>query len=127
MSRVAEAESADLVGRVRRRTAAAPARLGDLVRTEAAGIVDEAVVAALRRDVEAELHGAGPLEPLLALPGVTDVLVNGPDEVWLDRGNGLERAAVSFVDAAAVRRLAQRMAAGAGARLDDALPYADAV
>jgi len=127
MSRVAEAESADLVGRVRRRLAAAPARLDDLVRTEAAGIVDEAVVAALSRDVEAELHGAGPLEPLLAVAGVTDVLVNGPGDVWLDRGRGLERAAVTFTDESAVRRLAQRLVTRAGGRLDDAMPYADAV
>src|SRR4051795_5821189 len=127
MSRVAEAESADLVGRVRRRLAAAPARLDDLVRTEAAGIVDEAVVAALSRDVEAELHGAGPLEPLLAVAGVTDVLVNGPGDVWLDCGRGLERAAVTFTDESAVRRLAQRLVTRAGGRLDDAMPYADAV
>jgi pilus assembly protein CpaF len=77
--------------------------------------------------VDAELHGAGPLEPLLATPGVTDVLVNGPDAVWLDRGGGMERAAVRFPSEAAVRRLAQRLVAGAGGRLDDALPYADAL
>jgi len=73
------------------------------------------------------LRGAGPLEPLLAGRGVTDVLVNGPREVWLDRGAGLERASVSFPDDAAVRRLAQRLVAGSGGRLDDAMPYADAV
>jgi pilus assembly protein CpaF len=64
---------------------------------------------------------------LLALPGVTDVLVNGPGDVWFDRGDGMERAAVAFAGETAVRRLAQRLVAGAGARLDDALPYADAV
>lgn len=118
---------AELVDRVRRRLAAEPAPLDELVRAESDGIVDDAVFAALRRDVAAELHGAGPLEPLLAQPGVTDVLVNGPDSVWIDRGRGLERMAVSFPDDAAVRRLAQRLVAGAGARLDDAMPYADAV
>jgi pilus assembly protein CpaF len=75
----------------------------------------------LRRDVV----GAGPLEPLLRLPGVTDVLVNGPDQVFLDRGGGLEPAEVRFPDDAAVRRLAQRLAAAGGRRLDDAAPYAD--
>lgn len=119
---------AGLVERVRRRLAVDDAGpLDEVVRAESDGIVDDAVFAALRRDVEAELHGAGPLEPLLALPGVTDVLVNAPDTVWLDRGHGMERAAVSFADDAAVRRLAQRLVAGAGARLDDAMPYADAV
>src|SRR5690606_13262844 len=59
------------------------------------------------------------------LPGVTDVLVNGPDEVHLDRGAGLERTDVTFPDDEAVRRLAQRLAAAGGRRLDDAVPYAD--
>jgi pilus assembly protein CpaF len=53
-------------------------------------------------------------------------MVNGPSEVWLDRGFGLERVAVTFPDDAAVRRLAQRLAAGAGRRLDDASPFVDA-
>ena len=83
--------------------------LDTVLRDESAAIVDDAVLAALRRDVEAELHGAGPLEPLLALPGVTDVLVNGPRDVWLDCGQGMQRAAVTFADEAAVRRLAQRL------------------
>ncbi len=79
------------------------------------------VYEALRRDVV----GAGPLEPLLALPGVTDVLVNGPGPVHLDRGRGLERSTVSLPDEASVRRLAQRLAALGGRRLDDATPHVD--
>jgi len=70
--------------------------------------------------------GAGPLEALLRLPGVTDVLVNGHDQVFLDRGHGLERTDVRFVDDADVRRLASRLAASAGRRLDDACPCVDA-
>jgi pilus assembly protein CpaF len=118
---------ADLVDRVRRRLAAAPAVLDEVVRDETGGIVDDTAFAALCRDVDAELRGAGPLEPLLATRGVTDVLVNGPQDVWLDRGAGLERASVTFPDDAAVRRLAQRLVAGSGGRLDDAMPFADAV
>lgn len=70
-------------------------------------------------------RGAGPLEELLRLEGVTDVLVNGRDQVWIDRGRGLERHALTFPDDGAVRRLAQRLAASVGRRLDDAVPYAD--
>ncbi|MBK9159718.1 MAG: TadA family conjugal transfer-associated ATPase [Propionibacteriaceae bacterium] len=77
---------------------------------------------ALRRDSV----GAGPLEALLAMPGVTDVLVNGPNAVYLDRGNGLELTGVRFVDDAQVRRLAVRIAASAGRRLDDGVPCVDA-
>src|SRR5206468_2021583 len=101
----------ELVDRVRHRMVQAPAALDDVVRAESGGIVDDTVFASLRREVAAELQGAGPLEPLLELPGVTDVLVNAPDSVWFDRGGGMERAPVRFADDAAVRRLAQRLAA----------------
>jgi pilus assembly protein CpaF len=77
-------------------------------------------------EVRSELTGFGPLEPLLADPGVTDVLVNGPAEVWLDSGDGLVRADIRFRDETAVRRLAQRLAASAGRRLDVARPTVDA-
>jgi pilus assembly protein CpaF len=55
-----------------------------------AGLLE--TVEALRR----HSVGAGPLEPLLRQPGVTDVLVNGPDQVYLDRGEGLELTDVRF-------------------------------
>lgn len=121
-----EAMSTPLVDRVRQRLVADRSDVGAAVRAEAGGIVDDAVLASLHREVASELIGAGVLEPLLALPGVSDVLVNAPDSVWLDRGHGLERAPVAFADDAAVRRLAQRLAAAAGRRLDDAQPYVDA-
>lgn len=57
---------------------------------------------------------------------MTDVLVNGPREVWIDRGRGLEAARVEFTDDDAVRRLAVRLAALVGRRLDDASPFVDA-
>lgn len=121
------------VDRVRQRlassSASASSDLGLVVRAEqsrASVIADDASLAALERDVAAELSGAGPLEPLLGLPGITDVLVNAPDDVWLDRGRGLERAGVAFADDIAVRRLAQRLAAVAGRRLDDSSPFVDA-
>lgn len=79
-------------------------------------------VARLRQDST----GAGVLQPLLEIPGVTDVLVNAPDQVYLDRGAGLEPAAVRFSDDAEVRRLATRLAASVGRRLDDGSPFVDA-
>ena len=80
-----------------------------------------ALVDQLRRDT----MGAGLLEPLLAMPGVTDVLVNGPDEVYIDCGHGLERSPLTFPDDESVRRLAQRLAGQGGRRLDDASPFVD--
>ena len=79
-------------------------------------------VAALRR----ESAGAGPLEPLLAQPGVTDVVVNGSTRVYVDRGAGLEQVESPFTDEAQVRRLAVRLAASVGRRLDDGSPFVDA-
>ena len=120
-----------LVDRIRHRLVSTAASsddpsLASIVRDEAAVLADDVVLAELRREVAAQLAGTGPLEHLLEMPGITDVLVNGPSEVWLDRGFGLERAAVTFPDDAAVRRLAQRLAGGAGRRLDDASPFVDA-
>ncbi|MEH6374977.1 TadA family conjugal transfer-associated ATPase [Streptomyces sp. KLMMK] len=102
-----------------------PARVAEALRQEGRLLGDAEILGVAAR-LRSELIGAGPLERLLAEPDVTDVLVTAPDEVWVDRGAGLERADVTFPDAAAVRRLAQRLAAIAGRRLDDARPWADA-
>lgn len=71
-------------------------------------------------------HGFGVLSALVETPGVTDVLVNGPNHVYIDRGFGLERTAVKFESEKHLRRFAQRLAASAGRRLDDASPFVDA-
>lgn len=122
-----------LLERLRLRLAAEGVGLAEPAgRPEPAGIapellLDEAALTELSGQLRAELLGAGPLEPVLAEPGVTDVLVNAADQVYLDRGAGLERAPVRFESDAAVRRLAARLAGQAGRRLDDAVPFVDAV
>ncbi|KQU55200.1 ATPase [Rhodococcus sp. Leaf278] len=122
--------TADLLDRVRDRLAASadapvPATVAAAIRAEAGGVIGDTDMLAALRVLQTELTGAGPLEPLLSEPGVTDVLVTAPDQVWIDRGRGLERTGVRFVDEAAVRRLAQRLALSAGRRLDDAQPWVD--
>ena len=87
--------------------------------------VGDATVLAVHDALHRDVVGAGPLEPLLRLEGVTDVLVNGAEQVWIDRGAGLERTGICFPDDQSVRRLAQRLAAVGGRRLDDASPYVD--
>jgi pilus assembly protein CpaF len=119
-----------LLDRVRARLAlepAVPTRAGvaALVRQESGGLLgDDDVLLAVREAVD-ELSGAGPLEALLGRPDVTDVLVNGPDQVWVDTGAGLTLTSLRFPDDGAVRRLAVRLAAAAGRRLDDAAPWVD--
>ena len=120
----------DLLERVRSSLAAeagppTPARLAAALRSEGAVLGDAAVLEVGKKQLRSEISGAGPLEALLREPGVTDVLVNCPDEVWVDRGAGLERSPVRLRDEAAVRGLAQRLAAAAGRRLDGAAPFVD--
>ena len=83
-------------------------------------------LARLVRGVVDRLAGLGPLEALLRDPAVTDVLVNGPHDVWLERGGRLERTDVDFGDAEALRATVQRVIAPLGLRLDRAQPHVDA-
>lgn len=102
-----------------------PARVAQVLRARGSLLGDHAVLA-IAEQLGRELTGAGVLTPLLADPAVTDVLVHGPGRAFVDRGRGLEHVDVRLPDEAAVRRLATRLAALAGRRLDDAHPYVDA-
>jgi pilus assembly protein CpaF len=127
-----------LAVQVRDRLAGAGGRLGSVGRT--AGLADQVRSAAasagivlgvddllaVTSRVEQLLWGWGPLAPVLADPAVSDLLVNGPDDIWLDRGRGLERVPVRLGTEQAVRELAVRLAGAAGRRLDDAAPWVDA-
>jgi pilus assembly protein CpaF len=121
--------SRELLERVRDRLASSgtvldPAEVARALRDEGRPVGDAETLAVLD-DLRREVLGAGPLEPLLRGEGVTDVLVNGPDRVYVDRGGGLELTGVTFPDDDSVRRLAQRLASSAGRRLDDATPFVD--
>lgn len=121
--------SADLVEAVRERLARDPGpltphRVADALRATGTPVGDTTVLA-VHESLHRDVVGAGPLEPLLRTPEVSDVLVNGPDEVYVDRGQGLEPVDVTFRDEESVRRLAQRLAASGGRRLDDATPFVD--
>ncbi|OHO32513.1 ATPase [Corynebacterium sp. HMSC034E11] len=119
----------DLIARVKRRladepTTPDPARIAALIREEAVVISDIGVLDVMRT-LRDDTTGTGPLEALLADDTVTDICVNGPNCVYVDSGAGLERSAVRFESEAAVRRLASRLAASCGRRLDDAQPFCD--
>ncbi|MEU4333426.1 TadA family conjugal transfer-associated ATPase [Micromonospora lupini] len=124
-------EEGTFAARVRQRIAAAtdpvtPAAIVSAVRAEpTAAVLGDTAVLRIADRVHDDLVGAGPLAPLLADPEVTDVLVNGV-RVWVDRGAGLHQVAVPVGSVEDVRRLAQRLIASAGRRLDDGSPYADA-
>jgi pilus assembly protein CpaF len=94
----------------------------------------ERVRAAVPRDVSdeqvealcAELFGFGVLQPLLDDGEVTDVLVNGPTQVFVERHGRLERSELRFRDTAEVSELAHRIAAGVGRELTIERPFVDA-
>lgn len=81
--------------------------------------------AELRRAVD-EVAGLGPLEDLLRDPAVTDVLVNGPDSVWVERAGELVHTDVVFDDAAAVVCVIERVLAPLGLHVDRAAPMVSA-
>ncbi|MEL7977232.1 TadA family conjugal transfer-associated ATPase [Isoptericola sp. F-RaC21] len=120
----------DLLDDVRARVGASGSALDDAAVRDAlratGRVFGSAALTDLTRAARAELTGAGPLQELLDAPDVTDVLVNGPHDVWVDRGDGLRRVDLDLGTPAAVRALAVRMAAVAGQRLDDAAPTVDA-
>jgi pilus assembly protein CpaF len=126
-------QAAGLVERVRRRLAGGPAlQPGELRAAVAAALRDEGVLqpatsfAATVRAVADELTGLGPLAPLLADPAVTDVLVNGPGAVWVERDGRIQPVPVRFASAATLAALIQRVVAPLGLRVDEARPWVDA-
>ena len=81
-------------------------------------------LAAVER-ISAELNGLGPLQELTRDLSVTDIFVNAPDSVWVDRGQGIERTGIAFASEAQLRALASRLVAAGGRRLDDGAPCVD--
>lgn len=113
-----------------RSTDAVRTRIGDLLSQNtdetAQTVFSPAERASLEESVLAEMCGLGPLEPLLADPSVSDVLVNGPGEIWVDRYGRLEKTRVRFDDEQHLMRIIDRMVSAHGRHLEEATPYVDA-
>ena len=73
-----------------------------------------------------EILGLGPLEILLSDPEISDILVNGPEVIYIERRGRLERASVSFRDDAHLVNTISRIAAKIGRRVDESSPIVDA-
>ncbi|NIF17896.1 CpaF family protein [Pantoea sp. Cy-639] len=80
----------------------------------------------LAEEIVDELTGYGPLEVLLRDPGVTEILVNGPHRVFIERSGLLQQTDLRFIDAHHVERVVQRILAPLGRRLDESSPMVDA-
>ena len=109
----------------------------DQIRSEIADIVGEMLEEGgrplnaserkgLLDDVLSELLGLGPLEPLLADETITDILVNGPETVFVERGGLLERMPTRFKDDKHLLRIIQKIVSAVGRRIDESAPYVDA-
>src|SRR5713101_5657659 len=84
---------------------------------------EESVLAAELVD---DMVGLGPLEPLLNDSEITDILVNGPFDVYVERQGKLEKTRIRFRDATHLVNVAQRIASAIGRRIDEASPMVDA-
>ncbi|WP_457946382.1 TadA family conjugal transfer-associated ATPase [Pseudarthrobacter sp. alpha12b] len=104
--------------------AVTPSRVAAAVQATGKLLGTAGALAAVER-ISAELNGLGPLQELTRDPAVTDIFVNAPDSVWVDRGRGIERVPVLFDGEAQLRALACRLVAAGGRRLDDGSPCVD--
>jgi pilus assembly protein CpaF len=78
------------------------------------------------RQIEDEVMGLGPLEPLLADPSASDILVNGPNNVYVERGGKLQRTGIRFHDEAHLLNIIDRIVSKVGRRIDESVPMVDA-
>ena len=105
-------------------TAVTPSRVAAAVQATGKLLGTAGSLAAVER-ISAELNGLGPLHGLTRDPAVTDIFVNAPDSVWVDRGRGVQAVPVAFDSEIQLRGLACRLVAAGGRRLDDGSPCVD--
>jgi pilus assembly protein CpaF len=103
------------------------------LRAAIAQLIDEQTVPLSQRDREQlnqeilhEVHGLGPIEPLMSDPDVCDILVNTPKQVYVERGGKLELTAVAFRDDAHLLQIIDRIVSRVGRRIDESSPMVDA-
>lgn len=94
-------------------------------------LADNAPLSTVERDrlvseVHHELFGLGPLEPLLADPTISDILVNSYSNIYIERRGKLEKTTISFKDDEHLRRVIERIVSTVGRRIDEAQPMVDA-
>jgi pilus assembly protein CpaF len=116
-----------VAGRIPRRTLRAEiAKLVSEIATEERIQLNELEESALATELTDDMVGLGPLQPFLEDDNVTDVLVNGPFDVFVERHGKLEKTTARFRDAQHLVGVAQRIAAAVGRRIDEASPMVDA-
>jgi pilus assembly protein CpaF len=116
-----------VAGRIPRRTLRAEvAILVSAIATEEKVQLNEIEETALAVELTDDMVGLGPLEPLLQDDEITDILVNGPFDIYAERHGKLEKTQARFRDAPHVVNVAQRIATAVGRRIDESSPMVDA-
>ena len=82
--------------------------------------------AILNQELYDEVMGLGPLEPLLKDESVNDILVNGPNRIFVERGGKLELTDITFKDERHLLRIIDKIVSAVGRRVDESNPYVDA-
>src|SRR6476659_2871326 len=80
----------------------------------------------LTSEIADDILGYGPLERLLADESITEIMVNGPYDIWIERGGRLYQSDVVFNDEFHLRRIINKMVAQVGRRIDESSPMVDA-
>jgi pilus assembly protein CpaF len=80
----------------------------------------------LTKEIADDTLGHGPIEPLLADASVSEIMVNGPDDVWIEREGRLHHTTVRFADEHHVRRIINKIVGQVGRRIDESSPMVDA-
>jgi pilus assembly protein CpaF len=89
-------------------------------------VINEVERKSLTRDIQYEVLGFGPLEPLLADPSVSDILVNSAQQVYVERHGKLELSQVRFTDDAHLMKIIDKIVSRVGRRVDESSPMVDA-
>src|SRR6266480_1915318 len=101
-------------------------RLAESVLAQEASPLSSAERDKLVNDVQHELFGLGPLEPLLADPTISDILVNSHDTIYIERHGKIEATNVTFKDDEHLMRVIERIVSSVGRRIDESSPMVDA-
>ncbi len=102
------------------------AALVERLLAEESVLINDAERAGLIRDIQHEMLGLGPLEPLLADPTISDILINGPAQVYVERRGRLEATEVRFADDAHLMKIIDKIVSRVGRRIDESSPMVDA-
>jgi len=102
-------------------------RAAEFLQAEMCGLsLGDAERDALRREILDEIFAFGPITPLLSDPAVSEIMVNGFESIYVERGGLLARHEGSFLSEESLRATIDRMVSKVNRRLDESSPYVDA-